>query len=290
MTLVSIISPSFNQGQWIGDNLASVQSQSHPDIEQVVMDGGSRDSTLELLNRAAENVRATSEPDAGQCDAINKAFAATNGEIVGWINSDDGYFYTDAVRDVLEVFEANPDVGVVYGHAALISVDNLLMQVLWAPPMSIALLKRHNFIIQPSVFLRRSLLDGELVDPRFDSKMDKELWLRLATQTKFHRINRILAVDRHHVTRKALAQGALAASDLRELTSIYELPTGSAASIINKAIRVGLRVGGIGAVRMAARADYAFGVQLDSGLKLLARQALVPRRRMPGGLARADAV
>src|SRR4051812_39998136 len=97
--LVSIITPSYNQGQWIADNLASVQSQSYPNIEQIVMDGGSKDATLEILAGAAANVRTTSEPDDGQCDAINKAFAATSGEIVGWINSDDGYFYADAVKD-----------------------------------------------------------------------------------------------------------------------------------------------------------------------------------------------
>ena len=113
--LVSILTPSFNQGRWLGDNLASVAAQSYGSIEHVVMDGGSRDETLDLLEATDGRVKWRSEPDRGQSHALNKALGASEGEYIGWLNSDDAYFSRDAVSDVVSVFDADPSVNVVYG-------------------------------------------------------------------------------------------------------------------------------------------------------------------------------
>src|SRR5437868_3953200 len=99
--LVSVLTPSFNQRPWLKDNLESVSSQSYPNIEHIVMDGASTDGSVEILRNSLHNVRWLSEPDRGQSHALNKAFAESRGEIVGWLNSDDAYFSCDAVGDVV---------------------------------------------------------------------------------------------------------------------------------------------------------------------------------------------
>jgi len=88
--LVSVLTPSFNQAAWLTDNLGSVAAQTYPAIEHVVMDGGSTDGTLDILKTAGDRVLWRSESDRGQADAINKAFAASSGEIIGWITSTTG--------------------------------------------------------------------------------------------------------------------------------------------------------------------------------------------------------
>src|SRR3977135_236299 len=90
--LVSIVTPSFNQGRFIRRTIESVLAQTYPNIEYVVVDGGSPDETLDVLKSYGDRVRWLSEADAGQTDAINKGLRLTNGEIVGYLNSDDVLF------------------------------------------------------------------------------------------------------------------------------------------------------------------------------------------------------
>jgi glycosyltransferase involved in cell wall biosynthesis len=125
--LVSVLTPSFNQAAWIGDNLASVACQTYPHIEHIVMDGGSTDGTAELLAAAGPAVHWRSEPDSGQAHAINKAFSESRGEIIGWINSDDAYVDCRVIEDVVSYFERHPRVDVVYGHAAQVAADGAII-------------------------------------------------------------------------------------------------------------------------------------------------------------------
>ena len=115
-------------------------------------------------NRTACALTWRSEPDDGQANAINKAFALSRGEIIGWLNSDDAYFGPDVVAQAVRVFEDRPDVAVVYGHALMIDATGCALQVMWVPSFDRRLLKLHDFIIQPAAFIRRSAVAKTLVD------------------------------------------------------------------------------------------------------------------------------
>src|SRR4051794_31711813 len=124
---VSVVTPSFNQGRFIERTLQSVAMQSGAEIEHVVYDGGSQDDTLEILRRWEPAVRWISRNDKGQADAINQAIAATDGAIIGWLNSDDIY-YPNAIASVVAFFEANTDIDVVYGQADHIDVNDIAFE------------------------------------------------------------------------------------------------------------------------------------------------------------------
>jgi glycosyltransferase involved in cell wall biosynthesis len=220
--LVSILTPSFNQAAWLPHNLRSVACQTYPAIEQIVMDGGSTDGSVEVLKAAGDSVRWTSEPDAGQSDAVNKAFRQSTGEIVGWINSDDAYFDCRVVEDVVAYFVARPDVDVVYGHAAQIAEDGTIIWMIWVPAFVRRVLRIVNFIGQPVAFIRRSALSDPMLDVTFDFAMDYELWLRLEREgRRFHRTPRIVAVDRQHAARKGATMTDVLHSDLERLARTH---------------------------------------------------------------------
>jgi len=204
LPLVSILTPSYNQAQWLPDNLRSVACQTYPRIEHIVMDGGSTDGSVNILEAAEDAVTWRCEPDHGQAHAINKAFATSTGGIIGWINSDDAYFDCRVVEDVVAYFRAHPEVDVVYGHCAQTTSAGKVIQLLWAPPFSSERLRTTDVISQPAAFIRRRALGDAMLDESFHFTMDYELWLRLdAAGANFARIDRVTAIDRHQAERKS---------------------------------------------------------------------------------------
>lgn len=201
--LVSVLTPSFEQARWLADNLHSVACQTYPAIEHIVMDGGSTDGTRALLEAAGPRVHWTSEPDRGQAHALNKALALSQGDIIGWLNSDDAYFDSGVVAEVVGFFECHPEVDVVYGHAACVNADGRILHYFWAPPFRRRVLRLYDYIVQPAVFCRRSALSDRFVDESFEFAMDYELWLRLAQCHRFARIDRLIAIDRIQPERKS---------------------------------------------------------------------------------------
>jgi glycosyltransferase involved in cell wall biosynthesis len=117
---VSIITPSFNQGQFLEASIRSVLEQDYPNLEYIVVDGGSKDESVEIIKKYQDRLAWwVSEKDKGHADALNKGFSKVTGDILAWLNSDDIYF-PNAVSEAVSVLTQNPKVGMVYGDADLI--------------------------------------------------------------------------------------------------------------------------------------------------------------------------
>lgn len=279
--LVSILTPSYNQAAWLGENLRSVACQTYPRIEHVVMDGGSTDGSVALLEEAGEPIVWRSEADEGQADAINKAFAASSGEIIGWINSDDAYFDCRVIADVVACFEAQPDVDVLYGHCAQTTADGAIIQLLWAPPHRSELLRCADVISQPATFIRRRALSDPMLDQSFHFTMDYELWLRLeAAGAGFARIDRITAIDRHQPDRKSSNILDVHASDMARLAERYETRFGPEFESVRTSFYLRQRLWGALLVSRV-RPPLAFEHPSDFKRGLLRRQLLTRRSRWP---------
>jgi glycosyltransferase involved in cell wall biosynthesis len=250
----------------------------------LVCDGGSEDETLDVLRAAPDTVRWASGPDRGQSHAINKALAMSRGDVIGWLNSDDAYFDPDAVSKAIEAFRRWPDVDVVYGHAALVNAGGEILHFMWVPPFNYRLLRFVNFIVQPSVFLRRSALGETIVDEAYEHSMDRELWLRLGRAHRFKRIDAVLAIDRHHPARKVYTRTDLAAADERRLVERHRVRPNRQTAQLRRLYRVGARLAGVRLVPLAFR-PHAFDVHVAGLGRLLIRQVALPRRAMPSGIA-----
>lgn len=278
LPLVSVLTPSFNQAQWLVHNLESVASQNYPHIEHIICDGASVDGSIDILRAASSRCLWTSEVDAGQSDAINKAFRMSHGTIIGWLNSDDAYFSTSTISHVVQHFQRNRRAGVVYGHAALVDGEGRTLQAMWVPSFTQLRLRHYNFLVQPAVFMRRSVLDDPMVDPSFDYMMDRELWMRLSGETCFERADRILAVDRHHPARKSYTRRDLYVKDDGRLVAAYQLRTGRLELVRRKVIKVGMRLMGLTLLRQLQTAPLAFRANRDGWFWSTVRQAAIPRR------------
>jgi glycosyltransferase involved in cell wall biosynthesis len=259
-----------------------VADQTYRNLEHVVMDGGSDDETTGLLRQASDpRLRWRSEPDRGQSHALNKALSLSQGEIVGWLNSDDAYFGPTVVEDAVDVFRRRPEVAVIYGHAALVNTDGLILQLMWAPPFSRRLLRLHDFILQPTAFIRRDVLGALMVDESFDFAMDFELWLRLSSTVRFARINRIIAIDRHHEMRKSTRMLGTLDKDLQRLRERYGIRSGRVPDVARQLWKVIDRLVGATLIPSAMRQQLAFDGRVDGWLPLLRRQIGTRRMSMP---------
>lgn len=208
--LVSIITPSYNQGEFIEANLLSIKQQSYPNVEHIVMDGGSTDDTVEVLRRheGQYNLKWISEPDSGQPNAINKGFKIARGEILAYLNSDDSYVNGDAIGSVVDYFKENPDVSMVYGNCNIIDSEGHVLRKITPPPFSGARLLKTGFIPQPTVFLRKTVLSKTgLFDESLHYAMDLDMWFRVhKSDAAIRRIDLDIANFRMHRQSKTSSQ------------------------------------------------------------------------------------
>lgn len=204
---VSIVTPSYQQGQFINRTLQSVASQAAPDleIEHVVFDGGSSDNTVEILKHFKPAVRWISKKDNGQSDAVNQGIRATDGEIIGWLNSDDIY-YPGAIARVVKYFKDNPEVDVVYGMADHVDLEDHAFEPYPTATWDFEMLKENCFICQPALFFRRRVTEQHgLLDETLNYCMDYEYWLRLGKAgVRFGYLEEKLAGSRLYADNKTL--------------------------------------------------------------------------------------
>jgi glycosyltransferase involved in cell wall biosynthesis len=215
---ISIITASYNQGQFIERTIKSVLSQDIEGLEYVVMDGGSTDGTIEILKRYDGRLTYVSESDKGQADAINKGFRVTSGDIFAWLNSDDIY-YPGALSAVQEFFAAHPAVMALYGDGNHIDKDDNFLEPYYTEAWDFERLKEVCFLCQPAVFLRRELLEQKgLLNINLNFCMDYEFWLRTGQETPFVRIPKLLAGSRLHEETKTLGQRVANHREIIEMT------------------------------------------------------------------------
>ncbi len=204
---VSIVTPSYNQAAFLEETIRSVLEQDYPQIEYLVVDGGSTDGSLEIIQKYASRLAWwVSEPDGGQAEAINKGFARASGEILAWLNSDDTYL-PGAVSEAAAFLGSHPEVGMVYGDANLTDEQGEVIGRFPARQTDYRRLRRGSVHIpQQASFFRAGLWRqvGPL-NPGFYFAMDYDLWVRLAKISRLRYIPRLWANFRLHEQGKTLA-------------------------------------------------------------------------------------
>jgi glycosyltransferase involved in cell wall biosynthesis len=178
--LVSIITPSFNQGQFIEETILSIRNQSYKNIEHIVIDGGSTDQTLEILKKYSSSVAWISEPDKGQTDALNKGIKRSHGEIIAYLNSDDLYL-PETIKTVIEFFSEHPEIVMVYGDIIHIDKQSQQIEAIKTEPIILEKYLTGNlYLPQPTVFFRRKIIEKiGYFDEKLHLAMDLDYWIRI---------------------------------------------------------------------------------------------------------------
>lgn len=184
-TTLSLITPSFNQAQFIGQMLDSVAKQSTAPFEHIIYDGKSTDGSLEIIQSYAEqhkHVRLEVGKDSGQTNAINLGFQTAKGDILTWLNTDDHYVDDDILGDVIEFFEKNPDIDILYGRGEFVSDKGEVLREAYINRDDQDLKNRFITslgILQPALFMRKSVFtDAGPLDESMDFSFDYEYWVR----------------------------------------------------------------------------------------------------------------
>jgi len=204
-----------NQGSFIEEAIKSVAEQDYPNIEHIVVDGGSIDQTLSILERHPQ-LRWISEPDAGQAAAINKGFRMATGQIYGWLNADD-YYLPGAVAAAVEMITAS-GCALVHGGWRQIEADGRVIRDVRAEPFNYKRqLEDANAVCQPGAFFTCDAywaVGG--VDETYQYAMDYELWLKLGARFPVRHVDRIQAAYRYHPQSKSTSRyGAFVPETMR---------------------------------------------------------------------------
>lgn len=246
---ISIVTPSFNQADFVVWTVRSVLEQRYPNLEYIFMDGGSTDNTLEnIACYRRDFAHFESAPDGGQSAAIAKGFEISTGEIMGYLNSDD-VLLPGTLNFVAEYFESNPKVDFIYGHRCIVNEFNDVIGHWILPRHSSFLMKRWDLIPQESCFWRRSLFIKQgNVDPTFRFAMDYDLFVRFMKTGKFRRVNRFLAAFRIHQNAKTSTQ--MATIGMSEVSRVYLKYKISVVPILGRVFSVSVRLRSAFFIRM----------------------------------------
>jgi len=198
---ISIITPSYNQGQFLEETIRSVLDQDYPNLEYIIIDGGSTDNSVEIIKKYEAHLAYwVREKDRGQTNAINKGFKRATGDILNWLNSDD-LLAPRALRAVAAAFDKCPDADFYFGDFKVIDNRGRNMFSRKSPPYHFAtLFWGRQLSNQPAVFFKRSVPeDIGYLDESLNFCMDTEFWIRAARHRKiFHQIKKPLAMARLH--------------------------------------------------------------------------------------------
>lgn len=228
---ISLVTCSFQQGKFIEQTIQSVLRQGYDNMEYLVIDGGSTDQTIPIVQKYRKNLAYwISEQDEGQADALIKGFERATGEIHGWLCSDD-LLMPGALEAVGNFFADHPEVDFIYGDALWIDVESRPIRLKLEPAWNrFVFLYDHNYLPQPSCFWRSSIYRavGGL-DSRLHYSMDSDLWLRFARVTRPVHLPKVLSSMRLYPEQKCSADKLVGRSEhaklrFREMPNLSILP------------------------------------------------------------------
>lgn len=217
--LVTIVTPSYNQGEFIRATIESVLAQDYPRVEYVIMDGGSTDQTAAIVAEYAGRLTWISEKDRGQAHAINKGFALARGEIVAWLNSDD-ILLPGAVTCAVRAFERTPAAGAIYGEGYLMDrAGRLTRRFPATEPFNLwKLVYLSDYILQQSAFFRRSALEEiGWLDEDLHYALDWDLLIRLAKRYGLQYVPEYLGALREYPEAKSFSGGLRRVEEIRRV-------------------------------------------------------------------------
>ena len=178
---VTIVTPSYNQVAFLENTIRSVLAQEYTALEYMIVDGGSTDGSVEIIQRYSDRLAWwVSERDSGQAEAINKGLRRAKGEVVAWLNSDDLYL-PGAIQQAVAAFQANPGLGLVFGDAITIDAQGNILNRLSFGDWDLLDLVSFRIICQPAVFMRRAVLERSgYLESSFHYMLDHHLWIQIA--------------------------------------------------------------------------------------------------------------
>jgi glycosyltransferase involved in cell wall biosynthesis len=179
---VSIVTPSYNQAGFIEETIRSVLLQQYPNIEYIIIDGGSTDGSVDIIRKYEPWLSYwVSEPDRGQSHAINKGWNHSSGDVIAWLNSDDLY-EPNTFRDIALYFAENPEIHMIYGDCKIINKESEITDDAPIHEYDLKpLVCNEWFISQPTVFIRKEVLEiVGFINESFYMVMDWEFFLRIA--------------------------------------------------------------------------------------------------------------
>ncbi len=215
--LVSIITPSYNQGEYIEQTIKSVVNQTYQNFEHIIVDDGSTDETIKILKKYkakySTKIRWISQENRGQANAINKGLKMAKGNILGWLNSDD-YYVNNTIEIVVDFFNNHPQAKWMSGDYFIVDKDNKLIQkyvVIYKRFLKLFPLKTMlyiaNYIAQPSTFFKREIVQGiGYFDETLRYEMDYDYWLRIIKKHPLYLIQNPLSYFRIHNKSKGGSQ------------------------------------------------------------------------------------
>lgn len=216
LPLVTVVTPSYNQGRFIAATIESVLSQDYPNVEYIVVDGASTDNTADVVSGYAGRLTFVSEPDRGQAEAINKGLKRARGEYVAWLNSDD-VFLPGAISAAVAALRAHPDAGAVYGEGYQIDeAGNMISRFAVTQQFNLwKLLNLSDYILQQTVFFRRSVFDEVgWLDENLYYGLDWEILMRIGLRRPLVYVPEYMGAIREYPAAKSFAGGAKRAREL----------------------------------------------------------------------------
>ena len=239
----SILTPSYGYGRFMSDCVRSVLMQEGVEIEHVVMDGGSSDETVQVLESLSgdSRLRWVSEPDDGQSDALNKAFLMSTGDWIGWLNADE-FYLPGTLASVVECIGKHPTADLIYGDFTEVHADGRLKRLVAEHGFSEKTLQALCYIPSCTTFIRRSAIPARLWDVQCRSMMDWDVFLEMyGAGKKFKHLRRPLAAFRVHADQVTLSSVAQSPEEFVLIRGRHGIPMDGSA---------------VGTVKVVARAAH----------------------------------